>query len=185
MNCQRFQEQLEEYLDGALSSREQAAVEQHLEACDACRQATSERQQFGAALAGRLRSCTGLLTLPPEARRRIIAALGDGSASRPEPTPIVSLWQRLAWPLALAAGVVLAGFVAVRFIFPVQGSREGAVFSRPHMAPGGVSIHVTYATPTYVFRREGALVTDVLTWQTTVVNQRLWAIDDPRPPSNE
>ena len=179
MNCRRFQEQMDEYLDAALSSGERAAAEEHLAGCPACRQALDEAQQLGRSLSEKLRSSTAGLRLPPEVRRRVMAALPARPASRDETHSIVFLWRRLAWPLALTAGVVLAGFLAARFALPRGGSLGETARA------DGVAIQVSYVTPIHVFRREGALVTDALTWQTTYVNQRLWTIQGRRPAANK
>jgi anti-sigma factor RsiW len=170
MNCRRCQHELYEYLDGSLSTREQAAMEIHLAGCSACRQALNQERQISRSLLNQLNGAAQSLQLPPQVRHKVIATLADERRARDEGRGDAFFWRRLAWPLAAAAAglMLLAGvFYSAR----VPG--RGTVQPHPHLAAAGVSVQLSYVVPTYTFRREGGFVVDALTCQTNVVDQRL------------
>jgi anti-sigma factor RsiW len=68
MNCRRFQNQLDEYVEGSLSASAQAAVERHLASCDACRRTVQEERQFAQSVSIRLKQDASSLTLGLEIR---------------------------------------------------------------------------------------------------------------------
>ena len=154
MNCRRFQHRLYEYLDGTLSPGAQAAAERHLTDCAACRQALGAEQQIAQSLAGQFRRTTDSLQLPPEVQRRVLAALADQRDARGEEQSTVFTWGRLAWPLELAASVLL---LAGLFFF-ARGPRPPTAPAQRQLAEGGVSIQLSYVVPIYTFRREGGFV---------------------------
>ncbi len=169
MNCRGFQHEMYEYLDGSLSPRAQAAAEQHLAGCAACRQALQAERETAQCLANTFRGATESLQLPPEVGRRVLAALARQRGASDEPRGEVFFWRRLAWPLAAAALVLLllGGFFFVRSPGP------GVARPQPHQTGEQASIQLSYVVPTYTFRREGGFVVDALTYQTNVVNQKL------------
>jgi anti-sigma factor RsiW len=170
MNCRRFQHRLFEYLDGTLSPRAKAAAERHLSGCAACRQALGKERQIAHSLSNSFQRATDALQLPPEVQRRVLAALTDQRDARGEEPHSVFAWGRLAWPLGLAASVLL--LLAGSFFF-ARGPRPQTPSPQPHLAEGGVSIQLSYVVPIYTFRREGGFVVDALTYQTVVIDQRL------------
>ena len=170
MNCHRFQHELYEYLDGSLSPEAQAAAEQHLAECAACRQALQAERETAQCLSNGFRGATESLRLPAEVGRQVVAALAQPRAAANEPQVEGFFWRRWAWPLAAAAAGLL---VLVSFFFYVQAPRPEMARPQPHAIGGGASVQFAYVVPTYVFRREGGFVVDALTYQTNVVNQKL------------
>jgi predicted anti-sigma-YlaC factor YlaD len=170
MNCRRFQIEIYEYLDGSLSPRAQAAAEEHLSACAACRQMVSQERRSAQSLSEKFRRATDSLQLPPEFGHRVLAALADEHRAPDEQQRIALFWRRLAWPLAAAASglVLLAGF-----FFLMRPPGPGVPHSLPHVAENEVSVHLSYVVPIYTFRREGGFVIDALTYQTNVIVERL------------
>lgn len=194
MNCRRFQNRLYEYVDGTLSARAQAAANKHLARCSACRQALHQEQQVAQFLSDGLRQGTGTLCLRPEIARRILAA-----PDRIPPKDNESIgwsWNRVAWPLVIAAYLLLLVtfwvinyFSAFSFLQsraspgerlqsvdtaetgPVQEMETGQPDRRDiHSA---VSIQVSYRVPIHKFRREGNLVVDTFAYETVVASGTL------------
>ena len=186
MNCRRFQHRLYEYLDGSLSRGAQAAAERHLSGCATCREALRAERQVAQSLSERFRRTTDSLQLPPEVQHRVLAALpaqrptlaeGQGRTSLPGPRAVLAeqlesvfSWGRWAWPVGLAASVLvlLTGvFLHVRAPGPQTGPTQ------PHLAGSSIQVQFSYVVPTYTFRQEGGYVVDALTYQTNFVNERL------------
>jgi anti-sigma factor RsiW len=170
MNCRRFQHRLYEYLDGTLSPGAQAAAETHLSGCAACRQTLQAQRQIAQSLSEKFRRTTDPLRLPPEVQRRVLAAFADQRRAPTEEQGSVFSWGRLAWPLGLAASVLL--IVAAVFLC-VRASRPRTGPAQPRLARGEVLVQLSYVVPTYTFRQEDGFVIDALTYQTNVVNERL------------
>jgi anti-sigma factor RsiW len=169
MNCRSFQDDLYEYLDGSLSPGARAAADKHRSECAVCRQRLEQEQQAAGVLFDRFRRATDSLELPPEVGRRVLAALGDEDRRAEAEHGLASLWRGLAWPVALAASVLLllaGGWVVLR--------RTGVGDAGPqsHLAKGVISVQFSYVVPTYTFRAEGGFVVDALSYHTNVVNDR-------------
>ena len=79
------------------------------------RRCAAERQ-IAQSLSGKFRRTTDSLQLPPEVQRRVLAALADQRRAPGEEQGSVFSWRRLAWPLGLAASVLLllAGLLLFR-----------------------------------------------------------------------
>ena len=169
MNCHGFQHRLYEYLEGTLSPGAQAAAERHLAGCAACRQAWQAERQVAQSLSENLRRATDSLRLPPEVGRRVVAALAEERRAPSERQDSGFWWRQLAWPLGLAASVLL---LAGLFFF-ARGPGPRTAPPPPHLATGGVAIQLSYVVPIYTFRREGGFVVDALIYQTNAVNERL------------
>ena len=170
MNCRRFQHRLYEYLDGTLSPGAQAAAESHLSGCAACRQALRAERQVAQSLSDKFRRTTDSLQLPPVVQHRVLATLADQRRAPAEEQGSVFSWGRLAWPLGLAASLLL--LVAGVFLY-VRASRTQTGPAQPRLARGEVLVQLSYVVPIYTFRQEGGFVVDALTYQTNVVNERL------------
>jgi anti-sigma factor RsiW len=170
MNCRRFQNEIYEYLDGSLSPAAQAAAEEHLSACAACRQMVRQERWSTQSLSDKFRRVTDSLQLPPEFGHRVLAALADEHRARDAQHGIVLFWRRVTWPLVAAASglLLLAGFF---FLSRTPG--PGVPHSQLHVAEDEVSVHLSYVVPIYTFRREGGFVIDALTYQTNAIDERL------------
>jgi predicted anti-sigma-YlaC factor YlaD len=163
MNCRHFQNRLYEYVEGSLSAGTQAAADKHLVACSACRQALRKEQQRAQFLSGQFRQRSETLALRPEVRRRILAS----PAPAPVQNPIIDLWNRFAWPLGMAASLLLvATILLINHFSGARGDDPGA--------PSAVSIEASYRVPTCKFRQEGNLVLDTVSYETVVVSETLW-----------
>ena len=172
MNCRRFQNDLYEYQEGSLSPRVRAAAEKHLSECAACRQRLDQEQQVAQSLADGFRRTAAPLRLPSSVGRRVLAAMADESRAAREARGHLLVSPHLAWPLALAASVLLILGGWALFLRPPG---PGGARPQPRLAEGGVSIQLSYVVPVYTFRQEGGFVIDALTYQTNVLNERLYA----------
>jgi anti-sigma factor RsiW len=170
MNCRLSQHRLYEYLDGTLSPGAQAAAEKHLSGCAACREALRAERQVAQSLSERFRQTTDSLQLPPEVQHRVLAALADQHRAPAEEPVSVFPWGRWAWPVGLAASVLL---LLAGVFLSMRASRPQTSPAQPHLAGGGILVQFSYVVPTYTFRQEGGFVVDALTYQTNVVNERL------------
>jgi predicted anti-sigma-YlaC factor YlaD len=179
VNCRHFKNRLYEYVEGTLSARTQAAAYKHLARCNACRQAVRQEQQLVQFLSERLRQDTQTLALGPEVQRRILTALEHQSAPLVDEESIAGSWGRLAWPLAIAASLLLiATFLVINYS---SGARvHETAQSNGHDIHSAVSIQVSYRVPIYKFHQEGNLVVDTLSDETIVASGTLWP-DHPEP----
>lgn len=103
MNCQDAEHQMTPLVDGELAAADAEAVNAHLAACPACRQA-AEQEQTGRRV---LRECAPRLAAhaPGSLKRRVRGAMPAAQKSRPR------AWR---WALAAAATLaIFAGLVAV------------------------------------------------------------------------
>ncbi len=186
MNCPHFQDQLYEYVEGSLSAGDQAAAEQHLAGCDACRQAVRNEQQLKRSLSGLLRQKTESLTLAPDIQRRILAA-----ARRPSASPMFAdfparLWHRPALAAAMIMALVLIIALAMVDHFSrhwiKKQKREVVATQTPgvHLPPS-VSIHVSSPVPAYLFFSDGDRVIDTVSYQTIVASETLPSFDQSMP----
>src|ERR1019366_6525547 len=170
MNCRGYQHQLYEYLDGTLSRRAQAAAERHLSGCAACREALRSQQQVAQSLSEEFRRTTDSLQLPQEVQHRFLTALADQHRASAEEPGSVFLWGRWAWPVGLAASVMLL-LAGVSLYVRAPGPQRDLAHS--HSARSEIQVQFSYVVPTYTFRQEGGVVVDALTYQTNTVNERL------------
>ncbi|MGA2864071.1 MAG: zf-HC2 domain-containing protein [Verrucomicrobiota bacterium] len=175
MNCRRLEHWLDEYVEGTLSPRKQAAADRHLAGCAACRAKLRRYREFAQSLAGEMRQATQSLRLRPEVERRLLQAQRSGTAGVADQPAAARFWSRLFQPRAaaaclLAAGVLLAGYFTWR-----SGHRPG---TGPDLS---VSVQVSYLVPKYTFRQEGSYVIDTLSYETISVHGRFWPEHNPKP----
>jgi len=171
MNCRRFQNDLYEYQEGSLSPRVRAAAEKHLSECAACRQRLEQEQQVAQSLADGFRRTAAPLQLPPSVGRRVLTAIADEGRAAHQAQGHVLLSPHSTWPLALAASVLLLLGGWALFL---RAPGPGGTRPQPRLAEGDVSIQLSYVVPVYTFRQEGGTVIDALTYQTNVLNERLY-----------
>lgn len=172
MNCRRFQHRLYEYLDGTLSRRAQTAAERHLSECAGCREALRAERALAQSLSDKFQRATDSLALPPEVEFRLLAALARERNDPVREQDNLFSWARLVWPVGLTASVSL--LLAGVFFFG-QGPGSPTARHQARFAGGGVSVQLSFVVPSYTFRHEGGFVTDTLTYQTNVVNEKLQA----------
>ena len=168
MNCRRFQKQLFEYVEGSLPPRQRAAAEEHLAQCGSCRAAVQQEQQVARSLSRWFNKSAGQITLRPEAKRRILAALERPPV--PERESDFSFWSRFAWPLATAACLVAVLMLLGKHSPSERNSTDEFVSYSDQIGPETMSVHVSYRVPIYTFRNEGGQVLDSLTYATNVVD---------------
>lgn len=164
MNCRRFQDNLFDYVDGALSRRAQAAAERHLEQCDGCLQALDDLQKSAQCLSNHFRQDTGSLTLSARARRRIMAAAEGEMAAPAAFALLLNVLRPLAW---LGAGVAVL-LVAAALAFGPWTRHKGAAQSF-----AAISLQISYCDPTYTFSTDGNFVIDSLTCEPRIVEELL------------
>src|SRR4051794_39240816 len=98
MNCQRFQENLQEFLDGSGSRRQKVAAQRHLAGCAACRAILEAEKEFTRHLTNQFQRAAGPLTLSAQGQNRILSAfarahLGGTTKNEqmdpsPQPSPL-------------------------------------------------------------------------------------------------
>lgn len=168
MNCQEFQNELFEYVEGSLAAREQAAADEHLSQCSVCRQAVERERQAAQFLYEGFRQSVESLVLRTDVRRRILTALEGECAKNVYGGGFIGFWNRFAWPLGIAAALLLvAAIVGINHFSGGRGvgPEAGSV----------VLIEDSYRVPIHKFRAEGNLVTDDISYETVVVSETLWA----------
>ncbi len=178
MNCQDFENLREEFLDGALSPGERAAVTEHLAQCPACTEALRQRQQLGERVAQGLQQ-SAQLQLAPEMKQRILREwsreVAEASQASKASAPSTAYWLAMCLRWAAAAVVVIAGVWTVgKFIGPRSTQTTAA------NAPASeVVIEMTYRTPVREFERDGDFVKDSFSFETVTVNTRLGSDHGP------
>lgn len=108
MNCSDFQSRFYEYVEGSLAPETRLAAESHLAQCPACKRMADQEQQTSQTFSRHFRQETEELTLSPESRKTILALLGKQT----QPRTGVVWWNRLAWPMGIAACLILVGALA-------------------------------------------------------------------------
>jgi anti-sigma factor RsiW len=121
MKCERYRDEIEEWLDGELAADERSALERHLNACPGCAQYLSRRRSLGVALKKTLRDLgSGLhFQTRPISRRP--------AAERPA-------WRRPWLRFAPRALTALAAVLIVALLFLFRPWAK----PRPVAAPGSL-----------------------------------------------
>jgi len=163
MNCRKFQSRLYEYVEGSLSAGKQAAADEHLAQCHSCRHSVQQEQRRAQFLSAQFRQNTETLALRPEIRRCILAS--PDSVTRHN--PFIGLWNRFAWPLGIAASLML-------FAMILLFNHSHSVRAEDSDASFAVSVQVSYHVPTSKFRKEGNLVLASMSDETVNVSETLW-----------
>ena len=162
MNCQHFQNELHEYVEGSLPPVRQRAADEHLNQCGACRQLLRQEQRVAQTLSQEFRQTTTGLMLPPDFQARLLIALHKEAAEKvtplPEPNPG---WARFAWPVAIAACVLFTSF-RLSYFFPDAPTPEITDYKSAAVSPPDISVHFVYCEPTHVFRKDGNQIVDAI-----------------------
>jgi Putative zinc-finger len=105
MNCENFNDQMPEYLDGSLTTAQQASARQHVEKCLDCQRALARQEAFAKSIRLSLNRETEGLSLRPDTRRNIVKAF--------EPTRRASIWLffEAIWRRPAWVGIVLTGLL--------------------------------------------------------------------------
>lgn len=180
MNCQSFQNELFEYVEGTLSTDEQAAADKHLASCDACRQAVEKEKRLARALSSRLQRSSESLALRPEIRRKILTAAREKAASPTMAKSIIRVWNH--WLGLAAVPVSLLVVAALLLVLHAYSTRRPPLSTTitPHDTipisvsvqnpQPAVSVKLSYHLPTQQFHQEGNLVVDALVDETVVAS---------------
>ena len=163
MNCQDFNDQLHEFLDGSLCAEDQSAARRHLQCCDTCSRALLREEARAKSIGQSLRHATSDLSLIPETKRAI---LKGAESNKPSLHP----WMRIremfnAWPIRpLAAAVALAGGMV--FLFGIYANRSTtkpiATQQIAHVALDSCVVDVPLQSEIHLFRRENNTVVDTI-----------------------
>jgi anti-sigma factor RsiW len=119
MKCEKYQGEMEEWLDGALGQNARAELERHLRTCAACAQYLDQRRRLGTALKNTLHELSSGLHYQPPAPSRLRA--GKRWPWRPY---WLSFNPRAVVALAAVSLVVLL-FLFQPWIKPRQKSADG------------------------------------------------------------
>lgn len=173
MKCKNAQENLYEYLDGALSTSDTASVHRHLEECATCRQIFQREMNFARLTSAGLERAVEEVRLEPHARRRI-ARKAETNLARSVQHHEPSFWMRLAWRFAAAAAVLvlIGGGAVYRFGSHPHSRPEPAHVSVPSATPE-ILVNLSYLAPRYTFRWEGDMVIDCLVYEPCVTEASL------------
>jgi anti-sigma factor RsiW len=174
MNCGDFQNGLLEYLEGTLSSGDQAAAEEHLAHCGSCREAAEREQRLAQFLSREFVRSTAALHLGPDIGRRIAARLAPKPREQVRAPGKYFAGLRLAWPVAISVSVLVAAILFGGILLRPREPKSAARQPHRELRPSAAAIRISYVVPVYTFRREGNLVIDALTWTTNVIDQALW-----------
>jgi len=173
MNCERFQENLYEYLDESLPPAQLAAAKAHLIGCGFCRAALKREQQLAQSLSGGLERIAETATLETADQQRLAAAVQRKIAPAPA-RPHVPFWKYLTSPYAVSALLIVAIFAARFFLGGHHPKTEIARAPEIKTSPA-VQVNLSYCAPSYIFRREGNFVVDALTCDPRTANETLIA----------
>lgn len=166
MNCEKFNDQLPEFLDETLSAAEQAAAREHVQNCVACRQALAREEALAKSIRLSFDLETQNLSLSAETRQSILKAWKQRELGR------ASAWERLRewctihpWKPALAGLVFFCCvllFISGSRLLPPQPPARGS---------GEIYIiDVPMQAEVHLYRRQGNRVVDALVTGATVIN---------------
>lgn len=177
MNCNRFQNEVFEYLDGALSPGARESAEQHLGQCEACRAVLQRQREVAQRLSKRFHKDTAAISLNAGAQRRILEAMADHSADSEERFSFASLLVRLAWVGGLAACIVLVVWLKGGFPSTARplASRSSHSQEKSRVA---ISVDISYALPTCVSRQQGNEILDTLVTEPRMSSETIYLARD-------
>ena len=162
MNCENFNDRLPEYLEDTLSTAEQAAAREHVQKCDACRQALAQEEVRARSIRLSFDRETQRLFLRPETRRNVLNALKrpkfPPTAGERIQTFFAIFWRHPAW----------AGTVLLCLVLLISGSLYLGP-ARHSSAPAAVKddrityvIDVPIQSETHIYRRQNNMVVDAV-----------------------
>jgi anti-sigma-K factor RskA len=170
VNCQRFEQWLDEYLDETLSSDDRMDADRHLATCVGCREVLRRRRGAGDALSRMFQQATASLQLRPEVERLVLRQAAAGPARNG--WRWFSRW--FVWPVwrwAVLGVVLVATGLLTHHLGRLREVRVEAALAREGETPA--TIHLSYSVPAHSFERDGVFVWDTLTVENVVVSGTL------------
>lgn len=171
MNCENFNDQLPEYLDGTLADGEQAAAREHVEKCVGCQRALAWQEAFAKTLRLSMNRQTQGLSLRPEMRRNIKKAT---EARAPLPTVLESIraffafnWRRPAWAGAAMLGLLLLVFGNYFYQHPAKDFVQRIADKGDRYT---YVINIPIQTETHVDRNQNNMTVDALVTGDSVID---------------
>ena len=164
MNCENFQSELPEYVEGSLAPDKRQAADQHLVDCADCRHKLQRAQAMTQTLSQEFQQSVRHLTLPPDFLDRLVTARQEETSAKLVPLheSSESVWVRFAWPVGIAAGVLVTSFHTSHVVPGKPVPAATTVRSTAAFAPPNISLQFVYCAPKYTFHREGNQVIDTL-----------------------
>lgn len=181
MNCQSFQDELLEYVEGTLSTDAQALADEHLAACDACRLAVEKEKRLARTLSRRLQRSSETLVLRPEIRRHILVSSPQKVVPPTMAESLIRLWNY--WLGLAAVPVSLLAVATLLLVLHSYSTRRESILTTltPNVPlptpvavqnpPPTVSVQMSYHLPTHQFHQEGNVVVDTLMNETVVATE--------------
>jgi anti-sigma factor RsiW len=171
MNCRRFKDLMDEYLDETLAPLVQDAAKQHVQSCAECQRALLRETKLTQSLRQGFATVTDGLALRPGLHRNVLKALeskttpADSSLAAWRPSVFRRLGPGLRFvlrPLSLSVAflcVLIMGAALYHYSRLTEQSVPQPVAIAALDAP---TIDVPLPAQTYVFRRDDGMVTDNL-----------------------
>ncbi|HVU15879.1 MAG TPA: zf-HC2 domain-containing protein [Candidatus Didemnitutus sp.] len=151
MNCQQFEEDLYEYLDGTLSAERMDAVREHQTRCDACTRALQREREFGTRLRAELHAEVRGVIADRHLADRILAAAPNSSWR--------VTWSRIAARYRTPALACSAFLLALAAIFLLWKTPMDV-----RSTPSDATVDLPYETQSHVLRiADGRIVDEVVT----------------------
>jgi len=188
MNCETFHDLLHEYLDETLEAEVQAAAQEHLRRCDACRHACLREQALAKSMGQSFARATAGLSTRPQMRQNVLRALESNAA------PSGAWWRAWhniisirIWPagaVAMLLGVLLL-FVGLQFYH--RAAKDATPQTMAQTGHYTCVINVPMQTQTHLFRRQDNTVEDTIVSSPSVGHASFFEDrkpSSPKPSSN-
>jgi predicted anti-sigma-YlaC factor YlaD len=167
MNCGRFEEHLYDYLDGALTPKDQAVAAEHLSQCQQCRELLQAEKAAATSISKLLRERVERLTLSTRVQQEVLQILKRAPAQT-RPFAALALLHRMLWPAAIATPILIAIAFLLRNPSRQAGRHAEFAQSGDATAQAAVVAQNTFISATYTFRADGDQVVDLLEYKTNL-----------------
>jgi anti-sigma factor RsiW len=174
MNCERFEERLYDYQDGALTPKDQAAAAEHLSQCQRCRELVQAEKAAAMNISKLLREKADRLTLSSRVQQEVLQILKRAPAQT-RPFAALALLHRMLWPAAVATPILIA--IAFLLLGPSRQASHHpeSVRSGDGASQKAITVQSTLISATYTFRADGDHVVDLLEYKTNFVSGTILA----------